>query len=184
MLCAFSLPAQILLEYLTKSRQEAVTRSQGLGESDRNGVIKLLADVKKTSKSKQTASGSHIRYIPPKFIRAMLPPENTPRIETPKKRFATWMCIPYFSLEEYSGFLSAKSPTASPNQTLWQAQYSGNPQTRDMQQVVCQTGNVPPKCCFHISQLWCVVVDNCEFPFCSREYGMDSDSDLHSFLSL
>ena len=143
---------------------DEVTHDPEINDPDRNHVAKLLAEVRKSSKLKQKADGSHVKYTPPMTLRFPLPSDDSSKSRTTYQRSMTWLCIPYFSLEEYSGLLSSQSPTAYPNQTLWQAQYSGNAQERDMQQVVCQInkGSLPPKSCFHISQLWAIVVDTCE----------------------
>jgi hypothetical protein len=73
---------------------------------------------------------------------------------------ARWICIPYFSLEQYSGLLAATSMSLFPAQTLLQVQYSRNTAVRDMEQAVVQLGNAERGECFHISQLWCLVIDN------------------------
>jgi len=44
-----------------------------------------------------------------------------------------------------------------------QADYSQHLMARDMQQAVRQIKEGPQEHCFHISQLWALVVDNCGF---------------------
>ncbi|RYP63142.1 hypothetical protein DL769_007053 [Monosporascus sp. CRB-8-3] len=140
---------------------DEVTRDPELNDNDRKNVVKLLAEVRKNSKSKQKADGSHVKYMPPMALQSPLPSDDSDKSQETYRRWITWLCIPYFSLEEYSGLLSSKNPATYPNQTLWQAQYSGNAQERDMQQIVCQInkGSMPHKSCFHISQLWAIVLD-------------------------
>lgn len=72
-----------------------------------------------------------------------------------------WICLPYFSLQRYSGLLSGSTPSAFPPQTLLQAQYSRTTEQRDMLQAVCQLGGARKDECFHVAQIWCLVVDNC-----------------------
>lgn len=143
---------------------DEVNRDPELSDNDRKNIVKLLAEVRKNSKSKQKADGTHVKYMPPRALRSPLPSDDSDKSQPTYRRCMTWLCIPYFSLEEYSGLLSSKNPATYPNQTLWQAQYSGNAQERDMQQIVCQInkGSIPPKSCFHISQLWAIVLDTCE----------------------
>ena len=143
---------------------DEITRDPELNDNDRSLVVKLLAEVRKNSKSKQKADGSHVKYTPPTTLWRALPSDDSGKSQPTYRRWMAWICIPYFSLQEYSGLLSSKNPAAYPNQTLWQAMYSGNTQERDMQQVVCQMnkGSISPKHCFHISQLWAIVVDTCE----------------------
>lgn len=71
-----------------------------------------------------------------------------------------WVCIPYFALQPYSGLLSASSVNLFPSQSLLQSQYDRTPQQRDMDQAVSQLGNVNKGECFHIAQLWCLVLEN------------------------
>ncbi len=140
---------------------DEVKRDPELTDDDRNNVVKLLVEVRKNSKSKQKADGSYVKYMPPRKLQSPLPSDDSAKSQATYRRWITWLCIPYFSLEEYSGLLSSKNSAAYPNQTLWQAQYSGNPQERDMKQIVCQI-NKGSKSCFHISQLWAIVLDTCE----------------------
>ena len=143
---------------------DEVNRDPELTDNDRKSIVKLLTEVRKNSKSKQKADGTHVKYMPPKALRSPLPSDDSDKSQPTYRRWMTWLCIPYFSLEEYSGLLSSKNPATYPNQTLWQAQYSGNAEERDMKQIVCQInkGSIPPKHCFHISQLWAIVLDTCE----------------------
>jgi hypothetical protein len=96
----------------------------------------------------------------PGCIQSVLPTSSTDQTITP--RSLTWICLPYFTLEPYSGLLSADRPSVFPIQTLMQAKYSGATYQRDMQQAVCQTQEGAQNHCFHIAQLWCIVLDNCK----------------------
>lgn len=78
---------------------------------------------------------------------------------------ARWICIPFFSLEQYSGLLAGTSTSLFPAQTLLQVQYSRNTVARDMEQAVVQLGIAERGECFHVSQLWCLVIDNSNDPF-------------------
>ena len=42
-----------------------------------------------------------------------------------------------------------------------QAHYSLTPKERDMEQAVCRIVETPKGNCFHISQIWTIVLDNC-----------------------
>jgi len=75
----------------------------------------------------------------------------------------TWVCLPYFTLEKYSGLQGAgENSSAFPIETLLQVKFSRSGRERDMRQAVCQSKDTPPGLCFHVAQLWCLVVDNCE----------------------
>lgn len=76
--------------------------------------------------------------------------------------FVTWVCLPYLSLEPYSGLLGDSNRTNSfPAPTLLQARYPRTPRNRDMQQVVCQQKGPARGLCLHVSQIWCLIIDNC-----------------------
>ena len=155
-------PQQVLnLDQLS----DHVSRERTLSETDRASIAKLLAEARKLSRRKHTADGADVKHMPPRCLQMPLPSDNSEKTQETHKPSITWLCVPYFSLEPYSGLGSSKNPAEYPNQTLWQAQYSGNPPERDMEQVVCQlnSGSLPPRTCFHISQLWCIVLDNCEW---------------------
>ena len=141
-----------------------IARERTLSEAERVSIGKLLAEARKLSKTKQTADGSHVKYMPPRCLKMPLAPNDSEKSQNTQNRSIIWLCIPYLSLEEYSGLGSSKNPAGYPNQTLWQAQYSGNPPQRDMEQVVCQMNldSRSPRACLHISQLWCIILDNCE----------------------
>lgn len=94
----------------------------------------------------------------PKPIRVTIPPDGRTKGQT--SRFVTWLCVPYFSLEKYSGLLSASTVSSFPIETLLQSEYARTTEERDMQQAVCKNGEVPDGHCFHIAQLWCIVLDN------------------------
>lgn len=134
-----------------------------LSQSQRNGLTKLLAEVKKNCiKTKQTSKGNHVKYMEPRFIQVPIKPEASSATSSQKQaRNVSWFSIPYFSLEQYSGLLSARDPTNFPPLTLLQAQYSRTAPQRDMDQVVCQLDKESANDgkCFHIAQLWCIVVD-------------------------
>jgi hypothetical protein len=121
-----------------------------------------MTEVKKNFvKSIPAANGSNVKHMEPKFLQILLPPNELSKGPNDAKRTATWLCIPYFSLERYAGPLSTANNAAFPTQTLLQGQYSGVPPDRDMkQQVVRQLGHAPPDMCFHINQLWCIILDN------------------------
>lgn len=73
---------------------------------------------------------------------------------------AKWVCVPYFSLQQYAGLGNGSSKSVFPNMTLLQDQYSRSTRQRDMEQAVCQLDIAEKGECFHISQLWSVVLGN------------------------
>ena len=137
-----------------------------LTNSERKGIGEILARVRRTSvKFIQTSSGGYVRHMEPACIQHVLPSDGSFKGKTVTPRTVTWICLPYFILQNYSGPLSAENPSAFPVQTLLQAQFSRATRDRDMQQAVCQNKEAAASLCFHIAQLWCIVLDNCRFLF-------------------
>lgn len=107
------------------------------------------------------ATNRSVRLMEPACIRRELPSDGGPKgQEAATPRMATWVCLPYFSLESYS---SLDNASGFPVQTLLQTQFPRVAKARDMQQAVCRNKQVPAGYCFHIAQLWCLVIDNCKF---------------------
>lgn len=124
----------------------------------------MIASIKRDHvKSIQTSAGRYVGNLEPKFIQNRLPPSSNPNGQTLVPQTVTWVCLPYFTLERYSGLLAADNPRLFPIQTLLQAQFAGTTRERDLQQAVVQRKG-SPEVCFHIAQLWCLILDNCTSP--------------------
>ncbi|KAF4997797.1 hypothetical protein FGRMN_3635 [Fusarium graminum] len=151
-----------------------ISRISDLTELEKKAIARLRGDVKKTCvKSRTNPKGAKVGYLDPKYIEVPLKSLKQ-EVNTSDTTIgsARWICIPYFSLEQCSGLLAATSMSLFPAQTLLQAQYSRNTAARDMEQAVVQLGNAERGECFHISQLWCLVIDNSLIATCgtmSRE---------------
>ncbi|CAM1507046.1 Fc.00g066870.m01.CDS01 [Cosmosporella sp. VM-42] len=139
-----------------------VSRLSGLADGEKTALARLRADVKKNCvRSRYNSKGAKVGYLEPRSVEVPLKSKDKKQpSKNSSSENARWICIPYFSLEQYSGLLAASSLASFPTQTLLQAQYSRNTLQRDMEQAVCQLGTAKRGECFHISQLWCIVVDN------------------------
>lgn len=147
----------------------------GLSDLEKRAVTRLRGDVKSSLKSRHNPKGAKVGYVEPRSIEVPLKSlTNKNATRETVTGSARWICIPYFSLDQYSGLLSASNLSLFPAQTLLQAQYSRSTLQRDMEQAVCQLGNAKRGECFHIAQLWCVVIDNSLLVTC----GTMSQSDL------
>jgi hypothetical protein len=71
---------------------------------------------------------------------------------------ATWISIPYLALARYSGLEASADPASYPTETLLQSSYARVARKRDMAQVVRQVSIGDEASCFHIPQLWSIVV--------------------------
>ncbi|KAK4149610.1 hypothetical protein C8A00DRAFT_18724 [Chaetomidium leptoderma] len=117
----------------------------------------MVNNIKRGSATTVQASDmKYVRRMEPKLRHETLLSEG----KVLGSRSVTWVCLPYFSLEPYSGLLGANSTKSFPTPTLLQARYPRTARNRDMQQAVCQQKGVSRGLCFHISQLWCLILDN------------------------
>ncbi len=105
----------------------------------------------------QTSDGKYVRCLAPTLRFEPLMSEG----KTLGSHSVTWIGLPYFSLEPYSGLSGTASPKCFATPTLLQTKYSRTTRNREMQQAVCQQKGVSPAACFHVSQLWCLILDNC-----------------------
>ncbi|KAM3508600.1 hypothetical protein MY10362_001116 [Beauveria mimosiformis] len=139
-----------------------IPRRVHVPDMERRATNRLRANVTRLCvKTRSNPKGVNVGYLEPQFL-------QTP-LEPPKKKFdpdrdesppamARWLCMPFFILKQYSGLLAGSSLASFPSQTLLQSQYSRTTQQRDMQQAVCELGIASKGECFHIEQLWCLMV--------------------------
>lgn len=142
-----------------------VMQIPGLSASERHGFEKLLTQVKKDAvRPRQLKRDKTVQHMEPGSIRLTIPNDQQPRGRGfTATRVLTWLCIPYFTLEEYSGLGAEVSSSGFPIETLLQHEYVRTPRTRDEKyQIVSQNEYGKNGECLHISQLWCIVLDNCE----------------------
>ncbi|KAF4455091.1 hypothetical protein F53441_2530 [Fusarium austroafricanum] len=117
-----------------------ISRISGLTELEKKAITRLRADVKKICvKSRTNPKGAKVGYMDPKYVEVPLKSLKQEAMASESSTgSARWVCIPYFSLEQYSGLLAATSVSLFPAQTLLQVQYSRNTAARDMEQAVVQ----------------------------------------------
>ncbi|OAQ95678.1 hypothetical protein LLEC1_03203 [Akanthomyces lecanii] len=139
-----------------------IPRRVHVSDTERRAMNRLRADVtRQCVKSRSNPKGVNVGYMEPQFL-------QTP-LEARKKKLdvdrdessymmVRWLCMPFFILKQYSGLLAGSNLASFPSQTLLQAQYSRTTQQRDMEQAVCEMGIANKGECFHIEQLWCLVL--------------------------
>ncbi|KAH8121649.1 hypothetical protein LI328DRAFT_158084 [Trichoderma asperelloides] len=143
-----------------------VSRHIQFTDAERAAIANLRAEIKRQCvKTRYNPQGAKVGYMEPKCIQ--VPVQATGKKASESSHAAHWICIPYFSLHQYSGSPSTSNTALFPAQTLLQSQYSRSSQQRDMDQAVCQLGQVPRGDCFHISQMWCLIVGNSVLITCS-----------------
>jgi hypothetical protein len=145
--------------------QNIASQVPALDATERKAIAQLLPRVRRKVKTIQTSTGKNVQYMEPAVIPHKISDNGKNRSIV--SRTAAWVCLPYLSLENYSGLLSAESSAEFPIQTLLQAQYSKTARERDMQQAVCQIDRRGNGRCFHIAQLWCLIINKCNPGACS-----------------
>jgi hypothetical protein len=75
--------------------------------------------------------------------------------------------VPYTQLAQYSSLDKLSKPQLHPRRTLLQTKYPSTTMQRDLQQVVCNINGTPAGHCFHMPNLWCLIIN-------------DSKQDFHS----
>ncbi|KAL2127170.1 hypothetical protein VTI74DRAFT_11210 [Chaetomium olivicolor] len=148
----FTRPAMDIDEFATQ-----IAAIPGLSNAEIDALQTMVANIKRDNvKTIQAADGRYVRYLEPKFRQDSLASGS----QALASQTVTWICLPYFSLEAYSGFLGSNNPRAFPMPTLLQARYSRTTRNRDMEQAVCQQSGAPKGLCFHVAQLWCLILNN------------------------
>lgn len=71
-----------------------------------------------------------------------------------------FLCIPYFHLKHFTTHRFSVTSDIHPIRTLLQIQHPSTSPKRDMQQAVCQLDYTRKRHCFHVPQLWCLMIDN------------------------
>ncbi|KAG7134955.1 hypothetical protein HYQ45_007146 [Verticillium longisporum] len=125
----------------------------------RKAISRLLSDVKKnSSRPIRVSKDTTVRHMDPGVRQLDIPPSKDSRDNHITPTPVTWLCIPYFSLERYSGLSASTNPGSYPTQTLLQASYARIAYKRDMQQAARHINSGDKGWCFHIPQLWCLVI--------------------------
>ncbi|KAK7931229.1 Mg2+ transporter protein- CorA-like/Zinc transport protein ZntB [Apiospora marii] len=164
--------SQPILDLDTMSAE--IVRVAGLGSAELYALAKLFTQIKREAvKARRTTEGDTVRHMEPKSISVPIPTDDSQPLargggSTSSQRYMTWVCLPYFSLETYGGPLSAESNTLFPIETLLQSQYTRTTATRETQQVHYRSNPTSGDKCYHIAQLWCIIVDKSLLVTCGR----------------
>ena len=155
---------------LAKQRfQSYVARLKVLDEGEKSDVIALLEQVKALHE---------IPAMTPKGVQGMEMEANVAEGTISrkgggkgKKQRLLLVCIPYLYLTSYSPEIPSNSTHLHPLKSLLQSKYSGVSKQRDLRQVVCELRLPQKGHCFHIPQLWCLVIsDSTQHQSCASSY--------------
>ena len=141
--------------------------SSDLNEDDKttlkNLLLKTCEDFEKPISTLQ-GQGGHFRL--PSFIESI---KKINKQDLPKKKKIRLLCIPYFSLEKYTSRELPSGSSGYPVRSLLQLSYPFDSRERDMQQATALAGTSSEGCCFHVPQLWSLVIENSAFLFVSLQ---------------
>lgn len=132
----------------------------GLTATEQTGIAKLLARVERTlDKPLHTTKEARLMTMESGHIQETLPRTDRLTEKTSRRRTVTWISLPYFCLAKYSASLSKKD-YAHPMHTLMQTRFWPTKESRDKQQAVCSLPGNPTGSCFHVDQVWNLVLDD------------------------
>ncbi|KAF2402447.1 hypothetical protein EJ06DRAFT_339993 [Trichodelitschia bisporula] len=133
-----------------------ILRIPRVTEAEKKAISTLLRRLRhKYDRPLLTSRNSKMKYMEPCYLQETIPPE-TLRAPTPTK-YVSWTCLPYFTLKKYQD-VQSRAKASHPTRTLIEAHNSLSSREQDMKQAVCMLGTAKPEHCFHIAQLWCLVV--------------------------
>ncbi|KAK0122467.1 hypothetical protein ONS95_010699 [Cadophora gregata] len=138
----------------------------GLTEFETAAIAKILGRARRGyDKPLQTSTKAKSRFMVPSFLQDNVSEEK--RSVSSKAKAISWLCVPYFCLEKYSAPSGLKT-SSHPMRTLLQARFALVQKERDMKQAVCYLQNIPAENCFHIAQVWFIILDDSLVVSCSR----------------
>ncbi|KAI1327452.1 hypothetical protein F5Y16DRAFT_372060 [Xylariaceae sp. FL0255] len=137
-----------------------------LTKAEMSGIKKLLQDVRgRDIRQIVSIHGTHKVMRTEGLKTRRLQPQSTGASTTSRHGTVHWINLPFFELKKYSS--EKLKSDLFPSQTLTQVDYSQHLMARDMQQAVRQINEGPEDHCFHISQLWAIVINNSLLVTCS-----------------
>ncbi|KAK0392500.1 hypothetical protein NLU13_1995 [Sarocladium strictum] len=143
---------------------EEASTQPGFSDGEKAALFKLRAHLRKNFiKVRYNPKGEKVGYMLPKLVEMPLHSvrdKDAPRTSSSLRGSVKWVCLEYFRLRAYSGLSAASSQAFFPSQTLLQAHYSRTSRERDLEQAVSFLGIAPSDQCFHIEQVWCLVLGN------------------------
>jgi len=147
--------------YLLIINQEAAIQSPELTPSEKGMIKQHLRRLRnQTEKPLVTPVGYQGRYMEPTMIQELNLQSATSKSHLDTSVIA--LCLPYFLLDEYSSNSEVPKSAKHPTRTLLQSSISTTAQERDMRQAVCKLSVKQTGYCFHVSQLWCLILNDSE----------------------
>ncbi|KAL8717105.1 MAG: hypothetical protein Q9225_005628 [Loekoesia sp. 1 TL-2023] len=133
--------------------QEYASRAPNLNDVRRADVITHLRQVRQKYEHQIAAS----RITKGKCLDPNFSPYSD---KAPQSSQLYFFAMPYFSLDSLAAHVFSNTSDTHPVRTLIQLQSPSTSTKRDKEQVVRQLGYSKGDQCFHVPQIWCLIVDN------------------------
>ncbi|KAL8662824.1 MAG: hypothetical protein Q9168_008199, partial [Polycauliona sp. 1 TL-2023] len=135
-----------------KSRVSTLLQEKGF---ETEQISLLLNDVHRRFEHQIPASGNTKgKYLEPTLASDPL----SSRYDKPSR--TRFLCLPYFQLRQLPTHSLSIVSEIHTTRTLLETQYPSTSAKRDLQQAVCHFDYTPKRHCFHVPQLWCLIIDN------------------------
>lgn len=134
----------------------------GLLDEERSSLVTLFGQVRaRLDRPYDNSRNTSTRRMVPGSIQQAIQQDAALKSPT-DSRTVTWACVPYFSLDRYVNDDSF-GDGSHPKRTLSQLRFAFSERARDMLQAVASLTDAEPSFCYHVSQVWYVVIADCEY---------------------
>jgi hypothetical protein len=126
-----------------------------------SGQIRKVFDKIRTEfgRTLRTPQGGQSQYLKGSLVFENFQPAKSSRSRR-KKHSVMFFSLPYFSLERYENPGASRKTAAHTPRTLLQVLYSSSDRNRELQQAVCHLPQTPKQHCFHVNQMWCLLLND------------------------
>ena len=106
----------------------------------------------------RTPQGGQSQYLKGSLVFENVQPARRSRSRD-QKHSIMFFSLPYFSLERITQPGASKKTAIHTPRTLLQVLYSSSDRNRELQQAVCQLTQTQKQHCFHVNQMWCLLLN-------------------------
>lgn len=128
-----------------------------LTDDERDDAINILEHTRERHEKPMLIKGNLGKYMTPNFTESYVKDKGSKKN---KERAVQLLCFPSFTLAPYSSQTPSTPPHLHPMRTLLQSSNSNTTKTRELQQAVCNLEHSRKGFCFHVSQIWCLNLNN------------------------
>ncbi|RDW68486.1 hypothetical protein BP5796_09143 [Coleophoma crateriformis] len=158
-----------------------VQRLPGLDEDYKQDIAALLERTREAhEQSILTSDGPRGKYLEACLDEEVILNKHEKKNKAHTIRF---LCLPYFFLAPYSGYTLPNTSSLHPMKTLLQYSSASTSKKRDLDQAVCRLEYTKKGNCYHVPQIWCLILDNDILLTCSRLSSTDLRSGIIDIVS-